>query len=461
MRCYKCNAELTQDGYCHKCGADVTVYKIVVKASNSYYNVGLAKAQVRDLSGAVATLKTSLRINKKNIKARNLLGLVYFEMGEVAMALSQWVLSLNIKPEKNIADSYIRKVKANQNKLEVYNQAAKKYNFSLNKLQQDGEDVALIQLKKVVSMNPKFIKAHLLLALVYMRSGDEDRAIKCLKRVLKIDRNNTLALRYMDEINKTGIAKDEAEQESYYKNRKVGPLTGHDVILPRNSYKEPASGVLTVIYILLGVVIGVALVWFLVVPSKVQIAKQEKNEVVKEYTEQLAKYSVDITRLEGQIEKLTAQLSEAQKELNGYEGEDGELSMYNKLIDAANAYVKNDFEEAAVLLATIDVTQLPTENAKNLHTTMSDNSNGGADAFYLAGVEAYDLAKYTDAIVYLLKSYENDKNRAETVYYLAMSYLMINDMENANKYINVVNTKYKDTVYAEQLNDYLESKKTQ
>ena len=75
MKCYKCNAELTEDGYCLKCGADVAVYKIVVKASNSYYNVGLAKAQVRDLSGAIAALKTSLRINKKNIKARNLLGL--------------------------------------------------------------------------------------------------------------------------------------------------------------------------------------------------------------------------------------------------------------------------------------------------------------------------------------------------------------------------------------------------
>ena len=130
MKCYKCNAVLTEEGYCLKCGADVTVYKIVVKASNSYYNVGLAKAQVRDLSGAVVALKTSIRLNKKNIKAHNLLGLVYYEMGEVALALSEWVISLNVRPEDNIADTYIRKVKANQNKLEVFNQAAKKYNFS-------------------------------------------------------------------------------------------------------------------------------------------------------------------------------------------------------------------------------------------------------------------------------------------------------------------------------------------
>lgn len=70
MRCYKCNSVLTDNDYCLKCGADVSVYKIVVKSSNSYYNLGLAKAQVRDLTGAVSALKTSLKINKSNIKSK-------------------------------------------------------------------------------------------------------------------------------------------------------------------------------------------------------------------------------------------------------------------------------------------------------------------------------------------------------------------------------------------------------
>ena len=62
MRCYKCNSVLSDNDYCLKCGADVSVYKIVVKASNTYYNLGLSKAQVRDLSGAVVALKTSLKM---------------------------------------------------------------------------------------------------------------------------------------------------------------------------------------------------------------------------------------------------------------------------------------------------------------------------------------------------------------------------------------------------------------
>lgn len=460
MRCYKCNSVLSDHDYCLKCGADVSVYKTVVRTSNSYYNMALAKAQVRDLTGAVSALKTSIHVYKRNIKARNLLGLVYFEMGEVALAISEWVVSINLKPEKNVAEAYLRKVKANPNKLENLNQAAKKYNFSLRKVKEDGDDVALIQLKKVVAMNPKFIKAMLLLSLVYMKNGEEEKAIKQLNKVLKIDRNNTLALRYVDEINKTGIAKEGAGDEIYYKGKKKGALSGNDVILPRNSYKEPSSGVLTVIYILLGVVIGVALVWFLVVPAKLQSEQEENNDIIKQYSEQLAGYSVDITKLENKNAELAEQLATAKSELAGYEGEDGELNMYANLVDAAIAYVNNDFEATAVLLAAIEVDQLPTDNAKNLYTTMSDNSTGGAQAFYRAGVNAYTQENYIDAITYFLRAYEIDTATVETPYYLAMSYIALNDFESASKYIDIVNTKFGNTTYAAQLNSYLESLQT-
>ena len=103
MRCYKCGATLTASDRCPQCKADVSVYKRAAKASNAYYNLGLAKAKVRDLTGAAESLKTSVMIHKNNIEARNLLGLVYCEMGEVVEALSQWVISKNLQPDNNPA----------------------------------------------------------------------------------------------------------------------------------------------------------------------------------------------------------------------------------------------------------------------------------------------------------------------------------------------------------------------
>ena len=45
--------------------------------SNYWYNDGLKKAQIRDMSGAIVSLRRSLQYNRENIAARNLLGLVY------------------------------------------------------------------------------------------------------------------------------------------------------------------------------------------------------------------------------------------------------------------------------------------------------------------------------------------------------------------------------------------------
>ena len=458
MRCYKCNSVWSDEDYCLKCGADVSVYKIVVKASNSYYNQGLEKARVRDLTGAVTALKTSLSLNKKNIKARNLLGLVYYEMGELAMALSEWVISLNLKQDRNVAEVYIRKVKSNPNKLELINQAAKRYNIALAKAKEGGDDVALIQLKKVAATYPKFIRANLLLALIYMKRNEDERALKVLHRVLKIDRNNTLALKYIDEINGTSQTQPADGNEEYYKNTKRKPLSGNDVILPRNSYKEPSSGVFTVVYILLGVVIGAALIWFLIVPAKLQSSQHENNDTIKKYSEQLSGYSVEITTLEKQNEELTSQLDAANKELEQYKGDSGETALYAKLVEAVSEYLANDVDKAALALADIDVTQLPTQTAKDLYTTLEDKCNGGARTFYMAGLNAYNQKNYVDAAKYLEKAYELDNKSVETPYYLAMSYFELNDLENAQKYVDVVNSKFGDTTFAKQLKEYVDSR---
>ena len=77
MICYHCGCNLTEHDFCTNCGVDVSSYKIVVSASNIFYNEGLEKAKVRDLSGAVASLRQCLKLNKnqflcnKNVQADN------------------------------------------------------------------------------------------------------------------------------------------------------------------------------------------------------------------------------------------------------------------------------------------------------------------------------------------------------------------------------------------------------
>ena len=87
--------------------------------SNSFYNLGLEKAQIRDLSGAAECLKKSLHFNKYQTDARNLLGLIYYEMGETAEALVQWVISSNLQPQKNRAVHYLHEIQDKPGRLEA------------------------------------------------------------------------------------------------------------------------------------------------------------------------------------------------------------------------------------------------------------------------------------------------------------------------------------------------------
>ena len=84
--------------------------KKIIRQSNYWYNDGLRKAQIRDMSGAVLSLRRSLQYHRGNIAARNLLGLVYFGRGEVSEALVEWILSKNLQPRDNIANKYIEMV---------------------------------------------------------------------------------------------------------------------------------------------------------------------------------------------------------------------------------------------------------------------------------------------------------------------------------------------------------------
>ena len=77
MRCYNCGGRLSEHDFCTGCGVDVALYKRILMTSNRFYNDGLAKANVRDLSGAIGSLRQSLKFNKNNISGRKSYGRIH------------------------------------------------------------------------------------------------------------------------------------------------------------------------------------------------------------------------------------------------------------------------------------------------------------------------------------------------------------------------------------------------
>ena len=457
MICYNCGCRLSEKNFCTGCGADVTLYKKIMFASNRFYNEGLDKASVRDLSGAITSLRESLKLNKNNIEARNLLGLVYYERGEVVAALSEWVISKNIKEDKNIADDYINMIQNNPGRLETFNQTVKKYNQALLYCQQDSLDLAVIQLKKVLSMNPRFLQARQLLSLLYINNQDWDKAKKELDKCIKIDANNTMTLRYIKEVESMMPSEEERVKK---KKEAIVYQRGNDTVIQPVGKKE-IVGFQTLLNIIIGVVIGVGVAWYLVVPARVQHAQSQVNEQLKSVSEQLDAKTVQVDELTQQINDLTKEKDSLSSSLNEAQGVNVAVEANTDLIEAALMYMNKTADEQTIAeeLELIDQDYLDndaTESFKTLYQTILEAVGPVvAKGYYNTGYEAFRTEEYDTAIENLEKAFKYDATNGEALYNLAQSYNRSGDTDKAVETYKKVIELFPNTEKARKSENYI------
>ena len=377
MNCMNCGAFLTDMDldYCPNCGYNVLIQKKVDYLSKIFYNQGLEKASIRDLSGAIACLKQSLMYDKRNIRARNLLGLVYFETGEVVSALSEWVISKNLQPTRNLASEYINKLQANPNKLAAINETIKKYNHALMLCREGHEDMAAIQLRKILTQNSKLIKGYHLLALIQMKNGEWNKARRILKKAARIDKTNTTTLRFLREVDEqTGVTTrlEKKKKGLFRSGTKENPDTdilGSERVAQPTVYREHSK--VSVFFILMaGIAAGAVAFWLLAVPAIRQGIYQEANQQIVQYSESLASQGAELTKAQGEAKESGDTVESVTQELTT---EQTKSESYQALLQAYTYYQQQNLDEAAVEIQKVHVDVL-TDSMKSVYTTIRDAS---------------------------------------------------------------------------------------
>ncbi len=461
MKCYNCGSTLTNETFCPGCGADVRVYKKCIRLSNTFYNMGLEKARVRDLTGAVESLKLSLACNRNNIPARNLLGLVYYEMGELVPALAEWVISTSFSPNKNIAEGFLTEVQNNPARLDNYKQTIRKYNQALSYAGNGDLDLAVIQLKKVVSMNPGLISGHLLLGLLYLNNGQWNRAKRTLEKALRIDHNNTQALTYLKEAEERIAEKEAASGKKHrQKEEAIVYQSGNETIIQPLNGAETA-GRWTVLNILIGLALGMAVMWFLILPSRIQAAKSEISLQLREVSEELTEKTADIEELNRQIETLNGEREHAREELGAFTGEDGILQDYNNLLQAARSYVEDPEDALAAAsyleqVRTVSADQVSGE-FQELYTILDSNVSGKAsEQLKESGLGKYDGGNYEGAAMDLSTAFDLNQKDDEILYYLADSYAKAGDTDKATELFHQLLDSFEDSSFRDEAEEFLD-----
>ncbi|HIX53100.1 MAG TPA: tetratricopeptide repeat protein [Candidatus Lachnoclostridium stercoripullorum] len=415
--------------------------------ANSYYNLGLEKAQIRDLSGAAECLKKSLRFNKYQTDSRNLLGLIYYEMGEVADAIVQWVISLNLQPENNRCDYYLDEIQRKPGRLEVASQNVKKYNQALWYAQTGSYDLAILQLVSAVEENDHYVKAQLLLALLCISQENYIRAGKALRRVLQIDRSNQKALWYMSVVKKnTGRAEIERQQLDHAFSH--SRLEDDNIILPP-TYRESTGGQM-VIHILVGVVLGVAAFMTLVMPSIEERINSEHNQEILEYSEQLSQSNIRADQLESQLAQAEGARDTAEASLESVVSDSGgTISQYASLARILQAYREDDFRTAVQIYAGMNTALITDPNlAPILEEIQTDMAEDGYQVLDELGDEAAGSGDYAGAVSYYDASLRIQPDNAAVMYDKAAALKAQGQEDEADDLFGQIIDAYPDTDYA-------------
>ncbi|HBA97512.1 MAG TPA: hypothetical protein DCZ23_05330 [Lachnospiraceae bacterium] len=474
MNCPRCNATVPfGKRQCNNCSQDLKDYWKVVSLSNIYYNKALGQAKIRDLTGAINSLKQSLQFNKLNTNARNLIGLIYFETGEIVSALSEWVISKHYQSDNNDADYYINQIQANPNKLETYSQTIRKYNTALDAAQHGDEDMAIIQLKKVVNTNPKFIRANQLLALLYMMSDKKDgrtKALKILNNIIKVDVTNTTTLRYLQELSdvhaKTDYFSARSDEKKENSRKNLPHMEDSDQYKTITPYKEERPSIMPLVNIIIGVIIGLAVMYCLIMPHIMSSEADDANKDFKKYSAGQAASDSSSIALKNQNETLQARIEQLEEELEEFQG-DGTgttiLDEYDKLFKAVNAFMAEDMEKAAKNLIDISTDNFDSSSAKKIYNAIASTAfYDASEKLYVQGRDAYNgQNEYAGAVNYkkakecLEKSIKYNPDNTDAIYFLGRTYQQTSKPKKAKKCYEKIINEYPDSPRVAEANTRL------
>ena len=392
MQCFLCGADVGDSHVCYNCGADILLYKQIIYTSFVFYNQGLEKARVSDLSGAIDALKTALQYYKYNTRARNLLGLCYYQMGELVLALNEWVLSKNLQENNPDADRYLADIENTPGLLSKTNSIIKKYNQAIEYCKSGSKDLAKIQLKKVINQNGNFVKALQLLALLYIDEGKYFDARKVLSQAASIDANNTLTIKYIREVK--AALKDKNTSRRKKKNDTVSFADGNDtVIMSEKSFRSMLDNTrASFVNILLGIIVGLLICFFLFVPTVKDNMKDGNTDTILALNEALAESN-------SKNEGLQSEIDELKESLSAYDDKQDVETSYDNLFAAQNYYSTGDNEAASeyIQLVTKDVLGEQGQQAyDNLYTLLSPTILQG---YYDDGNSFYGEENYESAII--------------------------------------------------------------
>ena len=185
------------------------------------------------------------------------------------------------------------------------------FNKALEDIKSGNEDIAIIQLKKAISLYPSFFEAMNLLGICYYAAGKEDAARSAFKQVIDADDSGLKATQYLNKMDglveqtDSGSVNNKRKSSKSSKgsrSSKEGGLFSEWVAKGLKAEDNSIYGLKYIAGILIGVLI-MGLIWYMVPTNKSLFTITKEENIIKD-----PELANQINQLNSRIEKLEQDL---------------------------------------------------------------------------------------------------------------------------------------------------------
>ncbi len=310
------------------------------------------------------------------------------------------------------------------------------YNKAIESLRSGSEDIAAIELKKAVAMNPNFNEALNLLGICYSYIGEAEKAGEAFRKVIKAESNSVLAMSYMQKL---GLA-DTNPAQAAKPSKQPAAMQSDPLkrIRERKTHKrerenEKRGTRKTLLYYLM---IGGAFAAGLLVATVIYSLTPKEDPVIPQPDQSAIDTAVNAVKSEDQarIDELEKKIDSLQKEKDNAVAQTDYYKSALRLYEIESSYRDKDYQGAAdilLLMKTVQFRDAEKEKFDALYKTVMPLA---AKAAYDQGYKLYNSRRYPES----LKSFErvaiydaNYERMDAALYYMGRCHQFAQDSRTA------------------------------
>ncbi len=337
------------------------------------------------------------------------------------------------------------------------------YNKAIESLKSGSEDIAVIELKKAVALNPNFHEAMNLLGLCYTYTQDYEKAAEIFDKVVKAENNSIKAMNYLNQMNST-VENPARKQKARKPSSNINQQTpAPDVQSRSRSQSNPFDrnrlpGVRTMHKRNTGMIIVTGVICFalgLVIMLLINPGNSKDKDLQSEYqTAADAKVSAAEERVaeaDSKYEELSQENDKLKNDLNKALDEVDHYKAVIKLNEVENLTAAQKYEEAADILLLMKTSSFTADELSRVEELRKKVMTSAAWTVYESGYKLYNNKKYEEALGKLgkVQVYNPTFERMDAVYYyLGRCSQQLNDSRNALAYFQKLLDNYPKSSYA-------------